>query len=142
MKAHYTLMFEGDNNVEDMVEAPDGAVWLAVTNYGIYRRKDGKVSRYLCEKASVLGRCCLAFDREGHLFMGSASEGLFVFDGSRNIFLPIEGTAHLNVSVLCPLSDGQVMLGTDGEGTMNYRFGERSTIPLRLLSCTSGFETR
>lgn len=128
-EAHYTLKFEGDNNVEDMVEAPDGAVWLAVTNYGIYRRKDGKVSRYLCEKASVLGRCCLAFDREGHLFMGSASEGLFVFDGSRNIFLPIEGTAHLNVSVLCPLSDGQVMLGTDGEGTMNYRFGERSPSP-------------
>ena len=32
------------------MEAPDGAVWLAVTNYGIYRRKDGKVSRYLVRR--------------------------------------------------------------------------------------------
>ena len=53
-EAHYTLMFEGDNNVEDMVEAPDGAVWLAVTNYGIYRRKDGKVSRYLWDVVAWL----------------------------------------------------------------------------------------
>lgn len=128
-EAHYTLMFEGDNNVEDMVEAPDGSVWLAVTNYGIYRRKDGKVRRYLCDKASVLGRCCLAFDREGHLFMGSASEGLFVFDSSRDTFSPVAGTGHLNVSVLCPLADGQVMLGTDGEGAKLYRFGERSPHP-------------
>lgn len=128
-EAHYTLMFEGDNNVEDMVEASDGSVWLAVTNYGIYCRKDGKVSRYLCEKASVLGRCCLAFDSEGHLFMGSASEGLFVFDNSSDAFSPVAGTGHLNVSVLCPLSDGRVMLGTDGEGAMVYRFGERSPQP-------------
>ena len=96
------------------MEASDGSVWLAVTNYGIYCRKDGKVSRYLCEKASVLGRCCLAFDSEGHLFMGSASEGLFVFDNSSDAFSPVAGTGHLNVSVLCPLSDGRVMLGTDG----------------------------
>ena len=86
MEAEGISLFKGDNAVDCMVEAEDGTVWLAVTNFGIYRWKDGIYHRYLADKATVLGSCRLAFDRDGHLFAGAVLGGLFVFNPQKDNF--------------------------------------------------------
>lgn len=123
--AHNTgVLFEGDNVVEGMAESKDGTLWLAAINHGVFRLKNGKVSRYLGEQALDLGRCCLAVDREGHVFAGSSQKGLFVFDEARNGFVEVPGTGHLSIFALAALRDGSIVLGTDGRGAMTYRYGD------------------
>ena len=61
-------------------------MWLAVTNYGIYRWKDGIYHRYLADEAMSLGSCRLAFDRAGHLFVGAGLGGLIVFNAQKDGF--------------------------------------------------------
>ena len=130
-KAEGIGLFEGDGFVDYMAEGADGSMWLAVTNYGIYRWKDGIYHRYLADEAMLLGSCRLAFDRAGHLFVGAGLGGLFVFNVQKDGFERIGQITptRYEILTLCPLSDGRILIGTNGNGALTYAFGDAALQP-------------
>lgn len=130
----YVVHFDGDSvtakNIEFKIpyaivnfvfEDSKGRLWYSVENNGLYRY-DGK----RCVQAGGIPHTtvhAMCEDKQGRIYAGCRSGGLFMLDGSGTNFRQAGftgQTAALKVSALLPDIDGNVLIGTDGNGLKSF----------------------
>lgn len=103
------------SSICDISEGPDGALWVASKWDGIFRVKDGEV-RHFGEAEGLPGRrsFSLFYDRQGRLWAGFGTGGLFGFREGRFIPVPLRGEGAAN-SVLQMAEDNHGWLWFCGD---------------------------
>ena len=60
-------------------------------------------------------------DKQGNLFVGTQKKGLSCYNRKENCFTPVPYMGNNVLSVYCmSLVDGQLLVGTDGQGLKKY----------------------
>ena len=100
-------------------EDRQGNLWFGATTVGLFKIKDGVVTRYsrqdgLPPEAQLFGFC---EDRQGALWVGSAGNGLIRFqDGRFTIYTEKDGLSHGFVKDVFEDREGNLWVGTNGGG--------------------------
>jgi diguanylate cyclase (GGDEF)-like protein len=106
-------------------QGKDGAVWAATEN-GLVRWQNGASRIY--QKADGLPTDklrCLAFDRDGTLWIGTTGGGLVSFTGGRfQTFSPANGFPSEYVRAIVPDPGGGIWAATAGGGLAQVRDGK------------------
>lgn len=107
--------------VNDIAEMPDGKLWFAAGECGLLSLKDGKMKTYL--KGLKIKCVCQTID--GHLYASEENGTLFHYDAISDCMVAIPVAGQLPVTRLAALSDGSVLLATDGQGLFRYNVKSR-----------------
>ena len=127
--------------VKDILFDHKGVLWASADKYGILSYKqigkgDNKkyklVGRYPAGENSPYSSICI--DKSDNLYLGYFKGGVYVMNSSRKGFTLIPSTADVTVSSLKARDDGNIFIGTNGNGVkvLNPRNGDIR--PARIAS--------
>ncbi len=99
--------------VFSIVQDPRGILWLG-TSTGLWQVRGQRVVRPAGLDGGAFGGInCLLVDREGNLFVGTESKGLFCLERQRfSVYTTKHGLAHNDVWSVSAAPDGSVWAGT------------------------------
>ena len=101
-----------------IIEDRNQSIWMIRGDNGIYKLDtDNKVTHYLGSEKGV-GIVSICYDSQGNIFAAAMGKGLLKYDKKTDSFIPIpyEGKTNLPVKTLCPSSQDELYIGTDGRG--------------------------
>ncbi len=102
----------------NLMEDKEGNIWLSVGENGLYcLTTDNKRHHYLIHgKGIPITDICQ--DDRGYIYVGSLGNGLYMYDKEKDSLLPVpyKGQYDLPIKTLYPGSQGELYIGTDGEG--------------------------
>ena len=127
--------------VKDILFDHKGMLWASADKYGIisYRltgsdanKKYVLTNKFPAGENSPYSSICI--DKSGNLYLGYLKGGVYVMDSSRKGFTLIPSTFNVTVSTLKARNDGNIYIGTNGDGVkvLNPRNGEIR--PARIAS--------
>ena len=127
--------------VKDILFDHKGMLWASADKYGIisYRltgsdenKKYILTNKFPAGENSPYSSICI--DKSGNLYLGYLKGGVYVMDSSRKGFTLIPSTSNVTVSTLKARNDGNIYIGTNGDGVkiLNPRNGEIR--PARIAS--------
>ncbi len=119
-----------NNLITKLFEDWEGNLWAISDIHGLYcLTPTNKLRHYpTASDGKVLnGVSAICQDRQGNLYIGSISTGLFRYDRANSAFVSIAYPAHPNLPVksLCLNDDNEILIGTDGAGLKSYFPGDR-----------------
>ena len=127
--------------VKDILFDHKGMLWASADKYGIlsYRHTgSGENKKYILANKFPAGEnspySSICIDKSGNLYLGYLKGGVYVMNSSRKGFTLIPSTANITVSALKARDDGNIYIGTNGDGVkvLNPRNGEIR--PARIAS--------
>ena len=107
-------------NIKSIAESKEGEIWGASDDCGVALMQKGKPKTYLTDKALELGCNKVLISNDGTVYVGTFYDGLFFFDRKNDCFKHIEATAGLPVFSLANANEGNIIIGTDGNGVYEY----------------------
>lgn len=125
--------------VRAMLSASDGSLWFGSMGAGVLRLfPDGSEKIYGCgglelHNPTSLSALCLAEGPDGKIWLGTAGEGLCVFDEKSGQFTRVtEPAASLGSIVTCLIKDshGRIWAGTSDAGLSVLNPGENRFLPI------------
>jgi ligand-binding sensor domain-containing protein len=118
----------GGGSVDTVLEDAEGAVWAA-DERGVYRLKPGAAKFELLELGAKLDRIAAsAVEKNGRVWLGSRSDGLFKYEGGRlTHYLPADGLAGRLIRGLSVDRDGGLWIGTKDGGLGYLKDGQFRT---------------
>lgn len=127
--------------VKDILFDHKGMLWASADKYGIisYRltgsdanKKYVLTNKFPAGENSPYSSICI--DKSGNLYLGYLKGGVYVMNSSRKGFTLIPSTFNVTVSTLKARNDGNIYIGTNGDGVkvLNPRNGEIR--PARIAS--------
>ena len=127
--------------VKDILFDQKGMLWASADKYGIisYRltgsdanKKYVLANKFPAGENSPYSSICI--DKSGNLYLGYLKGGVYVMNSSRKGFTLIPSTFNVTVSTLKARNDGNIYIGTNGDGVkvLNPRNGEIR--PARIAS--------
>lgn len=125
-----TKAFENVKNIaftQSMTFDSKGTLWLVTNNNGIVaiKRGGGKaVKRYYVKETT--NYAVVVTDRYDNVYVGYVNGGIYKMDASRCGFILIPSTANLSITSLMARKDGNIFVGTNGNG-------------LKLLDAKTGY---
>lgn len=125
--AHYESKIDGDCCVVNMFEARDGSVWFSIGEMGVVRYDGRHAVTYLNNETRTPGLCCFVEDKLGQLYVGSSSLGLLKYDKATHT-LTNACDEIINVLSMLSMPNGDLLIGTDGEGLKTYKPGSGALI--------------
>lgn len=102
--------------VSHLYEDSQQKLWIASQDRGLFSLdKNGEFKNYLpsFEKGNIFSVC---EDREKNLYTGSVTTGLYAYDRDRDEFRPIPSDRPLFVNKLLLNKQGEILVGTEGDG--------------------------
>jgi len=106
----------------DVVSSSDGSQWFA--SHGLYRLAKGELS-LVCPVPENIGILCIATDRDGTNWFGTAGAGLGRLQNGTCSFLTTrDGLASDNITDLLVDRHGSLWIGTLDQGLQRYSDGE------------------
>ena len=132
-RAYHEKNFPYGDLLRDVKENRYGAIW-AVTVTGIICHYDGKQCRSYYSGSNRDKYVSLCIDRQGRIFAGTEEGGLYTYDEHQDSFRHIETTGNLNISTLLPLSEGSLLIGTNGNGAKLYHPNSNTIEPCGFYS--------
>ena len=108
------------HTVHALAEDQHGHVWIVTNNMGLMEYDGKGVRRYFTEEGQKdkVQRICI--DKEGNIFVGTSNGGVYQRLTGAPSFVHVGVTGNKHVSALYSLTDGQLMIGYDGEGVSIY----------------------
>lgn len=108
--------------IQDFFEDNTGNLWIIANEEGVYRQStDGQCKHYLKQEggAPIISMCQ---DEQGHIYAISTGHGLFKYDEKTDTFasIPYNGQHNLLLRSLYVGKEGEILMGTDGEGLKIY----------------------
>lgn len=108
--------------VQDFFEDNAGNLWIIANEEGVYRQSaDGHCKHYLKQEggAPIISMCQ---DDLGNIYAASTGHGLFKYDKKTDTFtsIPYNGQHNLLLRSLYLGKEGEILMGTDGEGLKIY----------------------
>lgn len=119
--------------LQDIIEDKEGNIWVSHLHDGVYvsKKKSKAVKHYLGESKDV-NFLRMATDSNGNVFVGTHGLGAMRYNKATDNFETIEGTKNLLIASLYPNGDGQLFLGSDGQGLYVYNVAKRELSPYPL----------
>jgi len=113
------------HNIIHLFEDNKTNIWIVTEDHGIYRLDlNGKNQKnYFSEKNNPYRHSftCISQDKNGNIFAGSLTGGLFIYDRAKDDFIHIPySSSKLPVKTLMLGNDNNTYIGTDGEGVKMY----------------------
>lgn len=112
---------KGNPGVLDIAAGPSGSVWIALEgkglNLGVRHYADGKWSSYIAQgfDGSRVSAQSLFFDRDGALWVGTDSDGLYrIYNGKADHFRTVNGLSGDSVISFFQDREGNLWVATDG----------------------------
>ncbi|MBS1682723.1 MAG: GHKL domain-containing protein [Bacteroidetes bacterium] len=88
----------------------DSIVWVGANNFGLYKIKNGNIERIEHERLSKTTILEMAMDSKRNLWIATAGEGLFKYDG--HTFQSIPGVSNPVIYSVCATPDDHILIGT------------------------------
>jgi len=106
------------NKIHVIFKDQTGALWMG-SNVGLFKNEDGLNWELVAPLPNVIS---IAEDRDGNLWVGTQSDGVYKYDRSSCNKLNINGMAN-NQAIWCMIRDheGYLWLGTDGAGAFRLQ---------------------
>ncbi|HKI45679.1 MAG TPA: two-component regulator propeller domain-containing protein [Balneolales bacterium] len=108
--------------IYSLIEDQDSTIWIGTVNNGLFRMKNGRISRYTKFRSLMSDDIkCLALDWSGALWIGTYGDGLLrIHNDSLKHYYSLAGIQTLYIDALLCDSKGNVWVGSRGSGL--YRF--------------------
>lgn len=110
---------DGTAACRSMTFDKNGVLWVATDNNGIFairnnRGKFSKIGHYIIEGKSGFNSLCV--DNANNVYIGYVESGLYMFNRNKNSFELMPSTGNISVNSLALRGDGNIYVGTDGDG--------------------------
>lgn len=130
--ARQVKWFDADYDVISMALDAHGSLWFGTTGEGIWRMKVGEPETAKCVVRGTAwqGESHVVADGQGGVYAAFTDGGLYQLDVATDFLLPRRGAEGLRIASLCPLADGSLLIGTDGQGAYSLRRGEEAASPV------------
>ncbi len=128
--------FEIDN-VNALVEGPDGSLWIGSRGSGLYRYRGGEFSHYQADNPAGNFIRALSIDGRGELWIGTRG-GLYRLEQGRLVaWQEVVSLVAAEVTALHRDAEGSLWIGTADRGVFGVRAGQTDH-DLRQLSAADG----
>ena len=119
VEQHYAL---DSYPVVSLLKTNDGCLWVGTFNGGLYRMKDGNISRFTAEKDGLAGNNVWALkeDGQGRVWIGYLDNGLQYFSPEDNAFHTCEKMSDY-ITSLCMYGDDCLVISTYGIAILDLR---------------------
>lgn len=122
-----------NDNVFAFAQSNDGAVWFVAAGQGIYYFDNNDQQIHAVHNTISPSedlnsfRKCLYISPEQQLWIGTESDGLYIYDIDKKQFThyhkkSIPKIPTNNISDICALPNGQIWLSSDGDGLVIYDY--------------------
>lgn len=105
--------------VYSMTEENDGTLILVSNDQGVWALKGNRLSRYSNPSSSLTPQS-VCIDKHGNVYVGCLKCGLWMKRKGATGFSLVSGTSTMTVTSLSALANGNVLIGTDGDGVKEY----------------------
>lgn len=106
--------------VRSFAEDPKGWLWMVTETNGVFAVKGKAVRHYLSENKGAKALSDIIATKNGDIYVGSFSYGLYKLAAGEKDFSNVACTSHLVIKTLMESEDGSVMIGTEGNGVIKY----------------------
>lgn len=122
-------------NYLDIAEDRQGNAWAVIENTGVARIQADKISCFPIDHASNIHPTKILADKQGRIFLGTASAGLY--EGNGKTFRHVESSGSLPVICLSPGIGGNIFVGTDGSGMFAFDPNTKAITPCNYYHYTA-----
>ena len=150
-KIYLNSSIKSQNSVVSIVEGHNSQVWIATDHRGLFLY-DKSTSLLKNTITNSLSQTSIAsdyvtsilIDNTGTLWVGHDKKGISFFNESLQNFINVQNDQCRNISKIFELSNGNVLLGTDGNGLFvtNSKTNDVIKLPIPNTAITSLLEAK
>jgi signal transduction histidine kinase/ligand-binding sensor domain-containing protein/DNA-binding response OmpR family regulator len=148
-KIYLNSSIKSQNNILSIIEGHNGQIWIATDHKGLFLY-DKSTSSLINITSNSLSPTSIAsnyvssilVDNTGTLWVGYIKNGISFFNESFQNFINVQNDQCRNISRIVELRNGNILLGTDGDGVYltNYRTNAVIKLPIPNTAITALFE--
>lgn len=150
-KIYLNSSIQSQNSIISIVEGRNGQVWIATDHKGLFLY-DKSTSSLINITLNSLSQTSIAsnfvtsilIDNAGTLWVGHDKKGISFFNESFLNFRNVQNDQCRNISKIVELRNGNVLLGTDGNGlyVTNYKTNDVIKLPIPNTAITALLEDK
>ena len=150
-KIYLNSSIKSQNNIISIVEGRNGQVWIATDHKGLFRYDKSTnlltniISNSLSQTSIASNSVTsILIDNNGTLWVGHDKKGISFFNESFQNFINVQNDQCKNISRIVELRNGNLLLGTDGNGlyVTNYKTNDVIKLPIPYTAITALFEDK
>ncbi|WP_286860540.1 hybrid sensor histidine kinase/response regulator transcription factor [Proteiniphilum sp. UBA5510] len=148
-KIYLNSSIKSQNNILSIIEGHNGQIWIATDHKGLFLY-DKSTSSLINITSNSLSPTSIAsnyvssilVDNTGTLWVGYIKNGISFFNESFQNFINVQNDQCRNISRIVELRNGNILLGTDGDGVYltNYITNAVIKLPIPNTAITALFE--
>ncbi|MDD4969408.1 MAG: two-component regulator propeller domain-containing protein [Paludibacter sp.] len=148
-KIYLISLIKSQNSIISIVEGRNGQVWIATDHKGLFLYDKStnllrNITSNSLSQTSIASNyvTSILIDNTGTLWVGHDKKGISFFNGSFQNFMNVQSDQCRNISRIIELRNGNVLLGTDGNGlyVTNQNSNDVIKLPIPNTAITSMIE--
>lgn len=150
-KIYLNSSIKSQNNIISIVEGRNGQVWIATDHKGLFLYdKATSILKNITSNSLIQTSIAsnyvasILIDNTGTLWVGHDKKGISFFNESFQNFMNVQNDQCRNISRIVELRNGNVLLGTDGNGlyVTNYKTNDVIKLPIPNIAITALVEDK
>jgi signal transduction histidine kinase/ligand-binding sensor domain-containing protein/DNA-binding response OmpR family regulator len=150
-KIYLNSSIKSQNSITSIVEGRNSQIWIATDHKGLFLYDKSKnllrnITSNSLSQTSIASNSVtsILIDNTGTLWVGHDKKGISFFNESFQNFMNVQNDQCKNISRIIELRNGNVLLGTDGNGLYetNYKRNNVNKMPIPNTAITALFEDK
>ena len=150
-KIYLNSSIKSQNSIVSIVEGHNGQVWIATDHEGLFLYDKStnimkNITSNSLSQTSIASNyvASILIDNTGTLWVGHIKNGISFFNESFQNFMNVQNDQCRNISRIVELRNGNVLLGTDGNGlyVSNYKTNDVNKLQIPNSAITALLEDK
>lgn len=150
-KIYLSSSIKSQNSVFSIVEGRNGQIWIATDHKGLFLYDKStsllkNITSNSLSPTSIASNyvASILVDNAGTLWVGYVKNGISFFNESFQNFINVQNDQCRNISRIVELRNGNILLGTDGDGVYvtNYKTNDVNKLPILNTAITALIEDK